>query len=281
MANDFSVVGSSYKNQLTPSYMLSIWIYPDGLSFSVFDPVQNEYVWHGHFSLPEPDLHFAAHEEIMLTRDVFRQEYRKVIVCYSSPDFTLVPKSLYDADKVAQLLSFSGHSPEKDCKILCDEIEMAGAKVIYPVPNFLYMFLCVQFQNLNIIHNITSLVQPLLMKRVISKSRATLSVEFSLGWVSIVATEANVLKICTSCRCRDVNDYVYMVMNALEQAKLNQADTNVIVSGDVQENDPRIELLRRFAHNVSVASLPDYFFYAFGVEEPQRFVNLFNMSLCV
>lgn len=281
MANDISVVGSSYKQQLSTSYMLSIWISPDGLSFSVFDPVRNEYVRYGHFALSEPDTHYAKQEELMLTHDVFKFQYRQVVVSVATAEFTLVPRMLYDAHRADALLELTGHRPEKDSKMLSDELEMAGAVVVYALPSFLYFFLKVQFRNTKIMHSVTPLTAAILMKKDADSTKAVLSVDFRNGWMMMSAAEANVLKLCTACKCQDTNDYVYMVMNALEQTGLNGPDTKVVVSGDVMRNDPRVTLLSKFAHKVSLAQLPPYFDYAFGVDEPYRFVNLFNIPLCV
>lgn len=276
------IVSSSYKKNLTSSYYLSIQLSLDGLSFCVFDPVNNSFVAMGNYDIECDDESFAKHEEILLTTDIFRDQFKKTVVSIDSRAFTIMPKSLYDPDKASDVLQFIGCKMSKDDHVLSDDIEMAGAVVAYSVPSFLFYFLRTQFSNVSIIHSSTPVINAALLKHDADKKKAVVHAVMDNDGVSVVVVEQNLLKLCNKFKYKAASDLVYIITYMLNQLGLNNEQTKIVVSGNISKNDERMMLLKRFAHNVSFAKLPAYFAYDISVMQPEhKFVNLFNMSLCV
>ncbi len=259
---------------------MSIQLSLDGLSYSVFDPINNIFVAYGYRSVAEPDVHFAHHEELMLTNDIFKEPYRHVSISVESNGFTLVPNQLFDEEKTGELLTFAGHAPEADSHLMHDKIEMANAVLLYSIPNFLFHFLKVQFGSVSVMNAALPMVSAMLMKREKSQSREQIGIMLNAGKMTIAATRDNILQLCTEYSCNDVNDYVYMTMNAMQQMQFSANETQIGVGGALEPDDERVALLRRFARNVRLWSMPRYFDFDFTVDQPQRFANLFNMTLC-
>ncbi len=282
--NDKSVAfGSSFSKQLSNTYYMSIQLSLGGLSFCIFDPVKNAVMAIGSKDFGEIDEHFARHEEYLLTNDLFRLTFKQVLVSVESRAFSLVPKMLYDPERAKDVLRFIGCDIASDDKILTDEIPVAGALTLYAVPSFLYYFLQTQFPGVKIVHSTTPNVIPALTKRSSEHLDAAIAnLVFSRDGVSIVVVENNMLKLCNKFKFKEVTDIVYIVLYTLEQLGLNNGKTRIVISGDLARTDARAQLMRRFAHNVSLAKLPDYFDYEVRVPQPEhQFVNLLNMSLCV
>lgn len=280
---DISVVGSAYDTTLTSSYYMSIRLYPDGLSFSVFDPVTNTFVAYGDHVLPEADMHYAKQEELMLTNDIFKAQYKGVLVSVHSDAFTMVPSALYRDESAPALLKFVGNEVPSDAKCLSDNIELASAVTVYALSPFLYYFLQTQFRcSVKVMHYTTPIIETMLAKRGANATKATINLSFSGGKVAITAIVADKLKLCNEHTCREATDMVYVVMYTIEQLGLSNDEVSVVVSGNIDAADERITLLQRYARNVSMAQLPSYFNYGFSVAEPHhKFYNLFIMSLCV
>ena len=276
------IVSNSYKKHLSTSYYLSIQLSLDGLSFCVFDPVSNSFVAMGHYDIEDEDESFSKHEEVLLKSEIFREQFKKTTVSVESRSFSVVPKGLYDADKAADVLGFIGCKVTKEDKVLADEIDMAGAVVVYSISNFLYYFLRTQFANIQIVHAMTPVINTALLKHDNDKKRAIVHAVFGCDGVSVVVVEQNMFKLCNKFKYKAASDLVYIITYMLSQLGLNNDQTKIVVSGNMERNDDRSQLLKRFVHNVSFAKLPQYFAYDINVMQPEhKFVNLFNMSLCV
>ncbi len=277
--NDITIVSSSFKQQLSSSYILSIQIRLDGLSFAVFDPIKNEFVAYGSRNLEENDENFARQEELMLTTDLLKSHYGQTIVSVAESDFTLVPNALHSEAQNATFLHFVGAKTEPDSQYLSDEIAMASTTLVYAMPRFLYYFLKIQFANLKIIHSATATANSLMMKRLSIGSRAVVAVDLCRESIKIVCTDNNLLRICVQHHCDQIADAIYIVMNTIEQLKLNPTNLQITVGGEMAEEF--IQQLGRYINRVELQKLPNYFGFAMTIDEPHKYVNLFNTMLCV
>lgn len=280
---DTSVIYSTdYQKQLSTSYYLSIQMSLDGLSFCIFDPVTNTFEALGSYHFDTQDETFSKHEEMLLTNDIFKDQYKQVFVSVETRNFTMLPKPLYDPQKAEEVLRFIGCNIKKDDKIMTDDIDMANAITIYTLPVFLEHFLLTQFSHVTIMHHTTPVVTTSLLKRENNGNNGVVKLEFTGDGVSIIATESNALKLCNKFKFKLPTDLVYIITYTAEQLKMNNIETKVIISGDIDQDGETAKMIKRFAHNVSFSRKPDYFNYNIDVPQPEyKYTNLFNMSLCV
>lgn len=280
--NDIEVVTPSFRQNLTQSYYLSGRLSTSGLSFCVLDPVSNTYVAYGAINLSEPDNHFARQEEMLVTNEIFANEYKEVIFSFDTEQFTIVPRMLYDEQRQNELMHFVGVDIHDDEMILSNNIELAGATSLFVMPQFLYYFLLSKWPEAKIFHTSTATIQSMLTKCTMTDVDSIITASFKNNALVLTATQNNMLKLCNAYRCRETNDYVYMIMNAIEQLELKADRTQIILEGDLQPDDEREMLIRRFAHRVQRASVPSFFNYAFDTpSNAYRLSNLFTTAICV
>lgn len=276
------VVGSTYKKELSSTYNMSIQLRLNGLSFSVFDPVTNTFVMLGQMTLEEVDTLYAKQEEFMLRESIFKESYKSVTIGIESSTFTMLPFDLYEEDKLMELSTFVGIKPNEEVKILTDKIETISSVIVFPVPQFLYYFIRTQFSNAKIIHAITPMVDCMLYKRETEKITNVVNAIFSCSGVTILASEDNKMKLCNEFRSQATTDLVYTILYTLDQLGINNNNTKIIISGDIDQNDEKIKLLSRFAHNVTLAERPNFFNYDYIINKNEhRNITLYMMSLCV
>lgn len=278
--NDLSLISPSFDKQIVNSYTLSVKLRFDGLSFCVFDVVTNTFVALGNTDFEEPDMNFARQEEFMACNELFSYNYKRTLVSIDSQTFTMMPSSLFDEQKARSVLEFLGAKPAPDDRIVGDTVSIADDTIVYYLPQFLYYFLQSQFANLRLMHCVEPVVEAMLTKRLATDRKNTVNIVVENTRMYILVAEGNRLKLSNFYDTADVSDMVYAVMNTLDQLNINNDDTSVTVSGNIDERSELFRLLSRFAHNVRMASLPLYFQYGFQVPDEQRFVNLFLMSLC-
>lgn len=280
--NDISFVSPTYKSQLSNSYIMSVQLRLDGLSFCIYDAVVNSFLVFGNVDFEDPDELFSHHEEYIMRNDIFSLKYKKVIVGVESKLATMMPEALYEEGRDAEVLRYVGANLTKDDYILTDIIEIAQSRTLYYIPQFLYYFLQTQFSNLIIRYIGTPIVEMMLSRRSLDDKRQMVNVFYGRNRVLVIATEDNRLKLCNEYSSFDDNDLVYYVVYALEQLGMNTDDVSVTVSGEVDKRDDKYIMLCRYVHNVRIATLPNKFQYGFNLAKlgEHKFVNLFLMALC-
>lgn len=278
--NDLSIISPSFDKQLVTSYIMSIQLRLDGLSFLIYDAITNTYIAIGNTDFEQVDTNFAKHEEYMLRNDIFLYKYKKIIISVDSQVYTMLPISVYDADKADKLLNFIGNNEiSKDDKVQVDFVNIAEAAILYHIPQFLYYFLYSQYSNVSIVHITRPIIESMLTKRLTDKKNVV-NIVFDNSRIRIIVAEDNILKQSTFYQSVEVNDVVYIVMNTLEQLQINNNDVQIIISGNVDADNECVKLIKKFAHNVVVAQLPTYFKYGFQVLNEQKYYNLFLIPLC-
>ncbi len=280
--SDIRIIGSNYKEQLSTSYNLSIRLWSGGLSFSVYDSVTNSILALCSTTFSEPDEHFAHQEQLMMCDELLNKEYKRVIVSIEGRPFTIMPQMLDDESRNQQMLNFVGIPTTEEDVILTDNIDEVGAKILYPVSRFLYYFLRSQYKNVEIHHAASPIAEWLLTKRLSDDRRGTISITIADKRLTLVAVDGSQLVLCNEFECTDTNDFVYMAMNAVEQIKFNAEGYFMEISGDIEADDERVRLLKRFGRNVELATFPQLLDYDFIMpNEQHRYTNIIKTALCV
>ena len=278
---ELSAIAPKFDWGQTESYYMSIRLGLDGLSFCILDPVTNTYLLISSVLFGAPDNSFAKHEEYMLTHKAFGLN-QKVIVSVESPAFSLMPISLFDQGAVREVLTLQGIKVQKNDQLIRNDIEQANASCVFCLPDFLFYFLKTQFAKLTILHDSTPLISAMLRKRVGDKIDSILSVCVSESYLTIVAARRGELLLTNRYYLSDITDKVYLILYVMSQLDFDHHSAAVVLHGDVTDGDLFMTSLARFVKNVSLASPPSFFNYAFNLPpRSHRFYNLFLMSLCV
>lgn len=267
--------------RMTDSYNMSIQLRLDGLSFSILDPVTNQYLALSNLNLPQPDHNYALQEQHLLTNKTLNLHYRRVTITIDTPTYTLLPTPLYNPQRANTLLALNGIRPDNDHKTLTNNIEMANSTTIFTIPNFLYFFLQTQYPNAQILHSTTPIITSMLLKRQQQQTNAALHATLTPGAITLTAVKNNQLQLCNTYYCRETPDYTYITLYTLQQLNLNPNHTTLTISGNTPQNDPRITHLQQFLPNLHTTTLPNYFNYAFPAPpQPHRYNTLLLTPLC-
>ena len=130
-------------------------------------------------------------------------------------------------------------------------------------------------------HTITPMIDCLLYKKESRNINNVVNIIFTSQGVTILASQNNRLKLCNEFRSQIATDLVYSILYTLDQLGMNNKQTKVSLSGDVDSNDERVKLLRRFVHNVTIAERPQFFNYNINITKNEhKYTTLYMMSLC-
>lgn len=279
---NLSVSDRAFDIQVTSSYYMSIQANLNGLSFCVLDPVTNRYIHFHHQTFPKADAHQAQLEEALMTNPYLNLPYKKVLFLYYTSRFALVPNPLYSQDSNAELLTFSGHVPTQDDRIVVNKIKMADASNVFCMPNFLYHMVKNQFGEVKFYQQCTPLIESLLTRKITGRPQL-MHIHFQDGFFVVIVIQNHTLKLCNSFRFTDNKEMLYMVLFVLEQMELNPDHTAVEVSGSIHKLHSGYLLLQKYLKQIQQSPLPLHFQYAETIaqHDPLPYINLFNLPLCV
>ena len=131
-------------------------------------------------------------------------------------------------------------------------------------------------------HNSTPLIETLIL-RYKNQDSNTVFVNFQKGEFGILLLEGNQVKLYNSFRYETKEDFVYYVLFACEQLKLNPETIELVLIGELDVESDHYQLLYKYVRNINLISKPDAFSYCYELNElpGQYFYNLYCQYLCV
>lgn len=239
---------SNHTNQ-----SLSVHVSLTGLSFLITSEASSEAL---HFS----EIHFitpATPEELLLeiekafTKTVELQaNFDKVNVVYATDLYTLVPNSLFDENKASEYLKFNAKILANDF-IASDRVKNHQMVVVYvPFVNINNFFFD-RFGSFNYYHAVTILLEKILH---IEKHgmNPKMYINVNKEHVDCMIVDGSSLQLCNTYDFKTAEDFIYYILFAFEQLKLNPETTKTIVMGDISFEDDTYAMLYTYIRHISL-----------------------------
>ena len=138
------------------SYIMSIRLRSGGLSFSAYSPSVSESFLYRDMEFDRAKPYFSSLKECFFENDFLTWSYKQVNVLCASPQYTLVPKEVFQEKQKAELLAFTFSSPEGYC--LSNELKDEQAELIFGVDEEVYEFCSRSLINPRFVHHVTPLL---------------------------------------------------------------------------------------------------------------------------
>lgn len=278
-----SFFDETYRLESSPSFHLSLEIGKHGITASVLDLDRNKYIGLVSYNFQSsPDLKISLENAgEIFDNDIFKARYKSISVGIITSKSTLVPLPLFDKEKANELLYFN-HIPEANEVIKIDEIRSIEAKNIYTVPKILENILSNLKGETKIIHHSTVLIEEILKqnKNIDGKK---IFINVNPAAFDMIATGDKKLIFYNSFRYQTAEDFIYYLLFACEQLKLNPETLELTLIGQIERNSGIYALLYKYIRNIRFGVRSDSFEYSYRLEEiPNHFYfTLFNQKLCV
>ncbi|MFH6604515.1 DUF3822 family protein [Maribacter algicola] len=232
---------------------LSIQVSLNGLSFCILDTIANTILdaQNSVFENEQPphELHNRL-RQFLKAHKIDEKRFCEVVVIHRNPMFSLVPRPLFEKNELANYLKFN-------TKIL------AGDQIVHDeVPNHEIVNVYIPFSNVNnyifdlygefeFQHNATITINSLLNEQ---KGTKDIICYVNVGYrqmdVAIISNRR--LLLYNSFDFYTKEDFIYYLLFALEQLKLDPHLVPLKLFGTVEEGDEIYELCFRYIKNVSV-----------------------------
>ncbi len=282
---DIVFIDETFDLNQTKNYHISIQAGLNGYSFSVLDPFRNKYILLKHIAFREDLTPLLLEEKIADIQDndeFLTCEYKSVLFSYQSPKYTLIPGPLFNSDKLRTYFEFNHYLDDLD-EIHYNMLRSTDACNIFVVPAELSGIVSRSFGNVNFFHQVTPMVENGLVNRGGKSPQKVALVNIYGNYADVLVIEGERLLLCNTFPWKNDDDLVYFILYVYEQLKLKGSETPLIISGEMQKNSKVYQMLKSYIRNTGFEKRNDYFIYSytFNDVESHRFINLFNLRLCV
>lgn len=237
---------------------LSIQISLNGLSFCVLNKETKNIVFLKHYEKekklsPFDALDFLKH--LFNTEEELQKKFNNVHVVYVNELATIVPKPLFNEDYLADYLKFNSKILKTDF-IAYDILDINDSISVYVpyvnINNYIYE----TFGDFTYSHFSTILVNKILS---IEKHAEDIKfyVHVNKDHFEIVVSDKGKLLLFNSFDFSSKEDFIYYILFAMEQLKLNPEKINVVLLGDIEKESGLYTILYKYVRHISFGKRSD------------------------
>ena len=244
---------STEDNSLENFNKLSIQVSLNGLSFCVLDTIGNSILKSDRLVFEKNLSPFELQknlEQLVKIHDLSSNQFSEVVVVHSNNLFSLVPKSLFDVNELANYLKFNTKILAND-HIAYDELDNYDIVTVYVpfvnINNYVFDL----FGEFEYKHNGTVLVQALLNNSGANKEPICyVHSEGQQMDITIIAQKK--LMFYNSFTITSKEDFIYYLLFTLEQLKLDTESTKLQLFGSIEKGDDIYNLCYKYIKDISL-----------------------------
>ncbi|NND80324.1 MAG: DUF3822 family protein [Maribacter sp.] len=246
-------INKEEDNSLDNYNKLSIQVSLNGLSFCVLDTIGNRILKSDRlvFEKNLSPLELRENlEQLVKMHKLDSSHFSEVVVVHSNNLFSLVPKSLFDAEELANYLKFNTKILAND-HIAYDELNNYDIVTVYVpfvnINNYVFDL----FGEFEYKHNGTVLVEALMQNSGASKEAVCyVHIEGQQMDITIIAQKK--LLLYNSFTITTKEDFIYYLLFTLEQLKLDTERIKLQLFGSIEKGDDIYNLCYKYIKDVSL-----------------------------
>ncbi len=234
---------------------LSIQVCLDGLSFFTQDIASQTILEYQvtHFDQKkDPSSLLTEVVHFFKQQTALKESYKKVEVVYINALFSLVPKAIFDSDKLTDYLKFNTKILATDF-IAYDTIDTHDIVNVYiPYTNINNYFFDT-YGSFDYYHGISLLIKSTLDNDTLQEA-PKVTANLHKSSFDIIVTHKKKLLLANSFEFHSKEDFIYYLLFTFEQLELNPETTKLELMGYIEVEDPIYTLAYTYIRNVSIAN---------------------------
>ncbi len=181
--------------------------------------------------------------------------FKRADAVVTSEKFTFVPAPLFDSSAAKEYLAFNAPVDEKDV-VRNDVLRQADARNVYAIDSRLEKVLLKISSSIRIRHHLSPLTEKILAA---SKNKNTKHIHAHVrqGQFDVVISENGKLLLSNVYTYQSPEDFIYFLLFAAEQLKLNPESFDLEISGEVEEKSALTAMVNKYVRNVKFAERQD------------------------
>ncbi|WP_298555753.1 DUF3822 family protein [uncultured Algibacter sp.] len=252
-------IANNSSNKLT-NIELSIQVSLSGLSFSILNRNTNtiEIIKELHFEKSLNPLEILDElKHLFLKETVLKRNFSSINIIHDNDLSTLVPKSLFNKNYLADYLKFNSKILKSDF-IAYDPISESNSVNVYVpyinINNFIYD----KFGAFIFKHVSTILIESILQFEKESSS-TKMYINVSSNHFEILILKKGNLELYNTFSYYTEEDFIYYILFTAEQLGLNPETLNLVLIGDIVKHDNLYNIAYKYIRNINFGDRKDTF----------------------
>ncbi len=272
------------KNNLDLSHLdnnhLSIQFSLDGFSFCILDKESNTFCALYDYNFNEvnnsPQKLISNITSIYNSQELLQHKYKSVSVTHINNLYSLVPKPLFNEDKLQDYVSYNNKVYPQDFLVF-DEIKKQDIITVFiPYVN-INNFLLDKFGGFEYRHNATVLIESLMaIYKYSLVPHVFAHIDDDHFELIIIANKK--LQLYNTFKFSTREDFIYYVLFTTEQLKLNLEKIEFVMLGNVEKDDMLYSMAYKYIRNVSLLENRSKYAFneVFTETEKRRYYSILN-----
>lgn len=238
------IKNGSFEIEKTKNYILSIQVCLDGFSFLIVDPVEKEILVSKNLPVKiSNDNLLARHlKEWLESETLLKNSFQAVRLFFYSENFTLIPDEYFGRERQRNLTSVL-FDKKSSGNFIENKIENSGINLFFPVSQEIINILNQFFKNIEILHPVTNLIES-------GKGNSAFILSAKHSFYFVVFKKSK-LMLASCFQSQHPNDFVYNVINSLQQLEIARAETKLFVSSAIGQKTEFESLFKTYFENIS------------------------------
>ena len=262
---------------LLSTHILSVQVSLNGLSFCIVDTLENNILFLNEINFEKQYNPIEVEEALNAEFEsnlLLQGEFKKVNLIHQNNIATFVPSALFNEANLVDYLKFNNKIFESDY-IAFDEIELKEIVSVYvPFVNINNYFFD-RFESFEYHHANTILVDKLLNQTNSSSEKLYCNVHTNS--FELVYIKNGKLNLFNSFIYHSKEDFIYYILFAIEQLKLDTETLNLVLLGSIGVNDDLYLYCYEYIRNVNFGSRSTQFMYRNVEHKPKYGYDYFTL----
>ncbi|MDQ3111466.1 MAG: DUF3822 family protein [Bacteroidota bacterium] len=267
---------AAFDSSRTDKFCLVLQVSADSISFAVLDNLTNDFLAFEQYQLKKINAEqtiSAQLDKIVADHDWLGAGFKRVDASIVSDRFTLVPSAFFDSTKISDYLKFN-HPFTEDDVIVNDVLRNADARNVYAMDAKLEKSLKKISSTIRMRQHFSPLIERTLSVNKNKTSRRVLA-HVQNQRFDLVITEGGKLLLANSFSFQTGEDFIYYLLFACEQLKMNPEELELEITGEIETDSPLSNLAKKYIRNVNFGQRPVEARFAKGFEQfPSHFYHL-------
>ncbi|MRI00299.1 DUF3822 family protein [Kriegella sp. EG-1] len=246
------------NNTIEKFHKLSIQVSLNGLSFCIWDSIGNIIIASENIIFQKELTPYAVQKELKTIcekHNIANKKFADIIVIHRNNLFSIVPKSLFDENELANYLKFNTKILAND-HVVFDELEnFEMCNVYVPFVN-INNYIFELFGSFIYKHSATVMVESL-MNNYSGSKNTTCFVHITETQMELTIMEHKKLLLYNSYEYVTKEDFMYYLLFTLEQLKMDTEKVVLKLFGAIQKNDDIYNLCSQYVKDVSLFNPSD------------------------
>lgn len=245
------------EKKLQQNKSLSIRVTTNGLSFCSYTPASATPFIYRQYDV-QPTISLAANlKHALMNEPMLKEEYRRVNVLISSPNFTTVPVAMFKPEEVEDTYRyvFPKDTPQH---ISYNVLRRSGLAIVFGIDRNIYQLIVDDFPRARFYASPATLIDFFSEKSMIGAGKDMFAYLHD-GTMTLYVISAGKVDFINSFQVKETSDCQYFILNVWQHLGLDQTQDALHIVGDTGEESQLEQAMQNFIRETDVTQRSEDF----------------------